>query len=132
MASAQPNRATVPSRKPVVAPAPERSESPVERLAPHFSAKAAPSRVPSSNTGREKNMPTSAPPEAPAMPHFDPPNKRVPKTVQAKSESTESSQNPAIQPTAHQLNVSGSNHFCSSTATSISVVPGNRGTTDPI
>ncbi len=91
----------------------------------------APSIVPSSRTGREKNMPTKAPPEAPAMPHLLPPNIRVPSKVQAKSEAIDRSQNAAIQATATPLRVSGSSHFCSSTATSISVVPGKSGTTEP-
>ena len=45
------------------------------------------------------------------MPHLLPPNIRVPKSVQAKSETMESSQKRPIQPTAIQLNVSGNNHF---------------------
>ena len=37
-------------------------------------------------------MPASAPPDAPAMPHLVPPNRRVPRIVQRKSAATDNSQ----------------------------------------
>jgi hypothetical protein len=104
IATAQASRAKVEITKPVAAPNPARSASCPLRFAMSFSAATAPKIVPRINAGKEKNMPTNAPPLAPVIPHFVPPNRRVPRRTPPMSAMMENTQNTKIQPTAaHEI-----------------------------
>ncbi len=130
--TAHASRATVEIKNPVAAPTPAFSVWRPVFFATHFSAAIAPNIVPRISAGSEKNIPTNAPPLAPAIPHFVPPNNRVPNNTPPKSAITDNSQNTPIHTTVVHDKSSGRISLCTTAPIRISVVPGSSGTITPM